>query len=806
MQWKAFFLSIVLLGSFVGMMYFLPTIIALFSPQVKIDFKPQQEKTYEITGENKPLDVLATVLPKFVMKLQDSKYESLWKAEAAEKKNMVESTATNKKGESVALSEVYDDSKKEITFVPKQKNYVKPGLYTLDVKIKTVQGTYIKITQDFTWGVIALNTNKGIYKTGENVHIGMGILDDLGSTKCIATGTVNFNTAKIWLEIVSPSGGVQKLSTDENTIFGGKECADKSVTNNPDFFTQVTVEQEGKYTIRMIAENVNGKRIAEDTFMVKSTEAPFIIERTEYPTRIYPRVEYPVKVSIKANKNYNGVVTDVVPSSFVIKNISQSGDTFKQGGFQVIRWNVNWKAGEIYTLEYTIKFPMIAPEFYIVGPIKIGEYDEGRSWQIASDALFTFVQEKHNTTSSGTSVSVTLNSVPVPNNLVILICSRTSSNSFTTPSGWSSAYNNSSGPRIYMYYRIAPVGMSQTVTCTAGTSGVLGIQVLEFSGNATSTVRDRRGRRNGISCAGGTMTSQTITPGNPDVLVVSAYSSTTARTVTGHSNSYVDSATSFNSTTGTFDSSWKEVINNPPVSTNTVATFSGNAGTCDNVIVSFNSSISISQGSFRFFDNIDNATPSAALAAQNTNITLPSPNYPFRLRMLLDVDSTSGNTMALGTGDFILQVAELPTDNNCLNGTYTPVATSSAIAYNPNPSLSNLSPIWAYASDPSDSGSGYTTIYENYMELYTDDNPDNDISNNQNSVANNQAGLWDFSLIENSQQSGSHTYCFIITDNAGQFLDAYRSIPRVTTNQVDVLIRGGTTIKGGNTGGTTLIR
>ena len=181
----------------------------------------------------------------------------------------------------------------------------------------------------------------------------------------------------------------------------------------------------------------------------------------------------------------------------------------------------------------------------LIGPLTVGTVSEGREWQIASDALFTFVQEKHNVNNSGTSVSVTLTTTPVQNNLVVLICYRTTSNSFNTPSGWTSAYNNSSGPRIYMYYRVAPAAMSTTVTCTAGTSGVIAIQVLEFSGNATTSVRDTRTRRNNVSCTSGSFTSGSLTPTNPDVLIVSAYSATTLRSVSSHSV-FTDSQASFN--------------------------------------------------------------------------------------------------------------------------------------------------------------------------------------------------------------------------------------------------------------------
>src|SRR5581483_10818709 len=145
------------------------------------------------------------------------------------------------------------------------------------------------------------------------------------------------------------------------------------------------------------------------------------------------------------------------------------------------------------------------------------------------------------------------------------------------PSGWSNGVNNSSGPRIYLYYRVAPVGMSSTITCSTTTSGTLGIQALEFSGNSTSSVRDATSTLNASTvCNSGAdqNTTHNLTPGNPDVLVLSAFSATNTRTVTSQT-SYTDPASSFNAASGTFDSGYAEIVNNPPIATNNAVTYNG---------------------------------------------------------------------------------------------------------------------------------------------------------------------------------------------------------------------------------------
>jgi len=434
-----------------------------------------------------------------------------------------------------------------------------------------------------------------------------------------------------------------------------------------------------------------------------------------------------------------------------------------------------------------------------MGPLIIGQFSEGREWKIASDSIFQLVQESDNA-GNGTTVSTTFSNPITHNNLVLDICYRTTNASFSTPSGFSTAYSNSSGPRVYMYYRVAPTGMSSTVTCRTTTSGVIAIQALEFSGTSTSSVRDQRNRlNNSTTCNSGTHqnTNANLIPGNPDVLVVSAFSATSTRTVTAHTN-YADTATSFNGSSGTFDSSWNEVINNPPSATNDAASYNAGGGTCDNVQVSFNPTISVSQGGYRFFTNADSITPGDPLAAQGTSLTFNQHNSTFRLRILLEIDSPSGTTIGIGAGDWQLEYAEMPTSGNCADGIYNPVDTidnGTPIAFNTNPdSGGNNSLITSTINDPIDAG--YTNAPEDYIETWLNDNSE-DVTNNQNTLGNNQAGLFDFSLIDNTNDLHAHTYCLAVFNGDGSPLDAYKNFPTIMTPQTDVLIQGGSTIKGG---------
>jgi len=47
---------------------------------------------------------------------------------------------------------------------------LKPGMYHLSLQLRTIEGV-VNVEQDFSWGVIAVNTNKSIYKPGETAKL-----------------------------------------------------------------------------------------------------------------------------------------------------------------------------------------------------------------------------------------------------------------------------------------------------------------------------------------------------------------------------------------------------------------------------------------------------------------------------------------------------------------------------------------------------------------------------------------------------------------------------------------------------------
>lgn len=810
-----FLLGISAIVIFLGYMYFVPAFHSSDVSVPKIDFKPQQTKEFTISELNDkavPLTVKATTLPQFVLSLLDEKFKNLWEANAQEKSSYVAAQIIKSGEEKITTNVTFNTEKKQLLISPLEDNKVKPGLYKLSVTVKTYTGENIQVTQDFRWGVLAINTDKGIYKTGEQVKIGLGVLGDRGNTKCIAIGEVTQNTAKVWLDIVSPSGKKESFSTDEKTIYGSKECAPISVTNNPDFYLTTTVREVGEYTIHMTAQTIKGIRSIDYPLKVSATDPPFTIIRSSFPTRIYPYGSYPVEITVTPLKDYKGTVSDFVPNSFEISNLSDNAITVKKDSFQQINWTVTWQAGITYTLSYEIKFPPISPEFYLVGPLTIGTFTEGREWEIASDAI-SLIQSDSNVVNSGTSVSATFGSSITANNLVVLICSETGSATINTPArgggnSWSgpTTLSVTSTPRIRMFYRRAKATDSTTLTCSFNSSsGVKAAQAFEYTGIATSSQLDAKGKLNGSNVCNSNpfeaIVSLTATNGNE--LVISSHVATGTRNVNSHSAGFTQQF-AFNGSSGTFTSA-DQLGADPGVYSDT-ATLSGSGGTCSAVIASFIAPVTLTQNGYRFFENANDINPGTPLDAQNTDISLATTHAAFRLRFLVDVDGNQ--TVSIGGVDLILQYAEAPTNGDCSalqDSDWNPVTDSTPIAYNSN-SLSGGSGtnISSTGNDPTDtSPHSYTTYLENYYESFSGDGSD-DITNLQNSLSNNRAGLWDVSLKDNTDNTQTRTYCLelVTGDGTGGVngnLDAYLHYPKVTTFYNEVNIKSGTLIQGGTT-------
>ena len=113
-------------------------------------------------------------------------------------------------------------------------------------------------------------------------------------------------------------------------------------------------------------------------------------------------------MKIKANQDFQGEINEKIPASFEVINQElrqiEIGDNLKE-----IIWQVDWKVGETYELNYQFDAPDLSPYLYLLGPLKFEKekeqnileeilekvrlkennkvviFQEIRQWQIASD-------------------------------------------------------------------------------------------------------------------------------------------------------------------------------------------------------------------------------------------------------------------------------------------------------------------------------------------------------------------------------------------------------------------------------------
>jgi cellulose synthase/poly-beta-1,6-N-acetylglucosamine synthase-like glycosyltransferase/transposase-like protein len=276
-----------------------------------------------------------------------------------------------------------------------------PGKYTLETNITKDDKVY-QTRQDFSWGVLAMNTSKSVYSPGETIHFHFGVLDDLGETLC---------DARLELSIIVPSehDKAYYLSSQNGKIRRSSSCSKDSVTNTADYQAEFVAKQvEEEYQLRLVADTENGRKVIDDSLAIR--KADFVVERSSYPTRIYPKASYPVRLSVTPLRSFAGVVSDEVPADLRVTDIADGGQVKKAGEINRIIWRGSWEKGKTYTFTYRLHFPLISPQFYSLGPVKLYEqtaeergiswstlfsseiagkvlFREARSWQIASDAV-----------------------------------------------------------------------------------------------------------------------------------------------------------------------------------------------------------------------------------------------------------------------------------------------------------------------------------------------------------------------------------------------------------------------------------
>jgi len=656
----------------------------------------------------------------------------------------------NLEGETLDISPfVFFENDGEFLVEVRKPQEFRPGLYKIILKIEE-EGNVQEFEQDFSWGVLAINTNKSIYLPGEQAYIQMAALRDDGHTIC---------DANLVLTITAPNE-----ETTNPTIQRSGECGRNNVTDKPDYFAYYQVGETGVYQTKLTNLD-NGYEIT-DSFEVRDSVS-FDVERIG-PTRIYPQAEYQMTLRIKANQDFVGEVREYVPDSFVIQ--------------PQITWQVDWKAGEIHELKYTFDAPDISPYLYLLGPLEIGTFQEARQWQIAADAPWTLVGQTTAEIAYGTSDDVTLPGPPQEDDIVIvgLGSDYNSGQCIINTTGYTELYNDGSGgvPVAVLAYKIMGATPDTLVNVQKdGTMRNMAVVIQVWRGVDTTTPIDATPTT--ASSSTGMPNSPSYTPVTDGALVftVGFLDDDNCTTVTapttpspGFSNLTYGSA----DTDGNGITVMMASLEQATAGTIDPGIFTGTGSTDDEWhAVTFAlrpaaPTYTLTQNDWRWYENADNVQPGTAKANENTAITGVSPAEVLRIRINLTV---ADDNMAADDKAFKLQYGQ-GTDCTAI-GTWNDVgAIDSGTIWR---GYNNSTPTDGATIGVSDYLLSTSDVAESYEE-------ENNSVNNPRAINNGQDGEWDWVVQENGAAANT-SYCFRMVESDGTALDGYNtdSYPKLTT-------------------------
>jgi len=274
--------------------------------------------------------------------------------------------------------------------IPRPENRFRAGKY--HVKVDILQGDRVFTSEyDFVWGVLTVNFNKSLYTTGDEAYVQIATLSDSGDTLCGEPLTA---------VLTQPGGKEFRYSTGSGSIVQNGSCGLNNVTDEPDYFFYKSLEEEGAYTLTLT--NTRTGFSITDTFDAKDF-VPYDIERIG-ATRINPfKGSYKMTLIAGAyEEDFNGRIVERVPEDFTI--VSHNADEIiNSGEGRLLVWNRAIPAGGRVQVSYVYRAPEISPMIFFLGAARMadsdgpverlfrrtgsGLFEEGRRWQLASDAI-----------------------------------------------------------------------------------------------------------------------------------------------------------------------------------------------------------------------------------------------------------------------------------------------------------------------------------------------------------------------------------------------------------------------------------
>ncbi|MDE1818414.1 MAG: hypothetical protein KGI19_07410, partial [Thaumarchaeota archaeon] len=250
---------------------------------------------------------------------------------------------------------------------------VKPGLYKVKITM-TRQGKSFTVTDQYTWGLVSVNTLRSIYLPGEKANFEIVVLDNNGHPVC---------NSDIIMSITDPESKITILSSG-NGISTSNDCG----LYNADYVPT----NQGNYTVNVVAKTPDGIS-SFDTYFLTMANFDFNIVRMA-ASKIDP-VNNPnsfnVTINVESFVNSSPVtISESVPSVF---NVVTDASVATIGDSKILTWNKDL-VGNKTSLQYSYSVPLQFPRLYTLGPVKITygnnqTFTEARPWFVANDPAFT---------------------------------------------------------------------------------------------------------------------------------------------------------------------------------------------------------------------------------------------------------------------------------------------------------------------------------------------------------------------------------------------------------------------------------
>lgn len=225
------------------------------------------------------------------------------------------------------------------------------------------------LQEDKSKGLLAINIDKTVYTTGDQVYIQVASLKPDGQTDC---------SDNLILELSKPNADKENIIIEKSPSCG----IDQQNTNSPDFKAFFEPKDTGLYNLTLT--NNDTKERVSQTFEVTNNTPEYKISRWS-PTKNTNISDGRNVMIIKLEflQDFKGIVRDVIPSNLKLVWYGPAQLATQQETTS-IEWQLDIKANTTTELKYEYTTTENTECFEIIGPVTVGtEKIENSFWKVA---------------------------------------------------------------------------------------------------------------------------------------------------------------------------------------------------------------------------------------------------------------------------------------------------------------------------------------------------------------------------------------------------------------------------------------